>query len=453
MTERTELTSLDEEYMRRHGVTERDLKGLRHVFISHKTPTFIRVVTKGYLYMFNFRNIKQHHDSVTAQVTACRQWEEMTEQERGRYSHLMPYTYQVPRLNLLASRSVADFAKNVAERDEVLKPKEWNDVFSDACQMVVDSINEGEPVLEIDGGIQGLKPPKYLAGPLIMKDTTNIIFGLKASCKTTTAAAVSCVVQNEMTSNPLELVVNSKANVLWLDYEFTYDAIQYDFARIQKGFNLDDTAKIKYRRCRKPIIEEFDKIRDIIKEYEISLAVIDSLGLAAGSDNLKEARAATDFYTALNQIDCTFLILAHSPKSEYGQPVRSVLGSSYFENLARNIWYIEKASEEGTDEVDILLRNKWVNTARQHKPISFHINYTDESICIFGQDFSKVDAFRKYVPLKQRIIAYLLSCGSAEIPEITKVCESKEQYVRTTLNRNKNVFVKKGKEWAVLAHQ
>jgi hypothetical protein len=420
------------------------------VICPKNTPNFALIETIPSYYQLSFESIRQHKDGrVNSIVTINRAAEFKTD---GR-----PHIIRT-NINMRAGRSISELAGKVAERDgESIDKKTWERIIEDACNLAIELIQRGEPMVDLSEVQVADVAPEYLIEPLVFKGLPNIIYGEGGTTKSLLAMTCCLICSAGLVDNPLEMKIRPAISA-YLDYEFDKMETAKRLIRIQNA--VGTKSKIFYRRCTMPLIDDVDRIHDYLFENKVQFVVIDSLGLAAGSDNLKETKAASDFYTALGQLgDITSLIIAHPPrKSELNGQWSSdtnVYGSVFFTNLARNVYEIKKEDQQDDDNLDLILINTKNNLTQIQKPISLHVRFARDSINIYRQKMGDVPEFEKYAPMKDRVCDYLKCHGRTKVKVISKDLNSKPDTVSKTLLRLKTngaVILFPDNTWAMLDH-
>ena len=282
------------------------------------------------------------------------------------------------------------------------------------------------------------EPLKFAAEPLIQMNKPNIWFGIKGSCKTELATATAMIMLPPWLNNSLKLnVCFESMPTLWLDYENDRNTIIERLHKLQMGFDMgsDETHfYVNYRRCWQPLSTEVEQIRKLINETGSKLVVIDSLGIAAGGE-LKDSVSATRFYGGLRELNITSLILAHTSKDNATKE-KTVFGSVVFENLARNIWEVEKLSEEDGSLSTICLHHKATNETRKYDSVGFQFEYQDDRTLIRTHDPKEEPTFVEKMKSSVRIEKQL-AIAPASGMELSQTLTMKLATVSQTLKREK----------------
>ena len=97
-----------------------------------------------------------------------------------------------------------------------------------------------------------------------------------------------------------------------------------------------------YVRCERPLTEEADRLRRIIREERIDFGIFDSVAFACDGPP-EAAETASAYFRALRSLRIGSLNLAHITKSESGD--QRPFGSIFWHNHARATWFIKRATD------------------------------------------------------------------------------------------------------------
>ena len=210
--------------------------------------------------------------------------------------------------------------------------------------------------------------------PFIQHDAINIIFGSPGSAKSYLALALGLSV---MTGEKLaSFVPNCRHNILYLDWEDTASVHGTRARRLIQGAGSDLSLKvddIPYIRCYRGLSEITADLQRVIAEDNIELLVIDSAVYAASGDPNTDdtVRSLT---SALRQLNCTSLIIAHDTKDSKG-----IRGSKMWEAMARNIFEVKLESVPGTAEISVGVFHRKSSHSAKHPSIGYSIRFDNEA--------------------------------------------------------------------------
>lgn len=345
--------------------------------------------------------------------------------------------YPQTQLNFSADRTRNLLIKSLLEK----YPKhDWQGMIDQLSYHIQEKAREGEPVTELET-TNDIKPPAYLVYPFIIANQPNVLFGPPESGKTQVAMMFCMAMQLPWTTNPLNLTVPDKPHIsLWLDYEADKDTTHWNFKRIASGAGISYLS-LQYRRCRMPLADDVEQIAMHMDKIKADCVIIDSVAKAAGGD-LDKSESPTRFFSAIDQLKCTSILLAHTSKGGEGR--KSIYGSTFFEAYARSIWEL-KASRDG-DTLHIGLWDNKANFRGKLEPIAFTLNYDDNNIFFNIEDIKTVDDFMRHLSVSGRITEALKDGAKSpsELKEILSDVSGATFYAELARMTKKNKVVKIG---------
>ena len=360
-------------------------------------------------------------------------------------------------LNLLAPRSRDEFCKRLKARTPGIKDFDWSMAFDYIVPMALQAKRKGEPVIELGLPDKDIVKPSWDAFPLVVSGMPNILFGDRGSLKSKLGLVLALIMILPWDDNTLGIIAPKKhLNVMKLDYEGTQDADEYEWRRLLRGLDYEGGIQLKYRACRRPLADDIEAISDHADAIKADVIIVDSLGAAIGGDlNLTEP--ALQFNTAIRQLNRTTLITAHTAKNQLGK--RSVFGSVFYENLARNIWEVTKSEDEASEATIqhiALNQTKSPPFAPHHKPIAFQFDFDQESERTIVSKYNPddIDNFVKNLSTNQLILNCLKE-GMKTDKAISDEMGKPLQHIRVGLARlkAKKKIVKIGDIWGLISHE
>lgn len=399
-------------------------------------------VTGGYLFDFDDENINilvsrlhLHNDGrLTGEIL-------VSELKDNKKVGLLPPS----QINFISDRTRKSHANTLKSKRPDFA---WEEMIDQVSYEVQFRARQGEAVQELFAGSE-TAPPKYILKPFIISNYPTIIFGERSSAKSTLALIFSQQIMLPWKDNPLGLDVPDKSvRCLYLDWETDSDTINWQLSRLDKGMDMGG-GFINYRRCAQPLAQDIEQIMNHISATESEVIIIDSLGVACGGD-LNKSEAPLAFFAALRQLKTTSVILAHTSKDRENKH-KSVFGSAYFENMARNIFEIQKRQDFDENEMDIVLFNrKPPPFAGMHKPIGFKLIFTEDTMSISVHDPKNVSEFVARMSTANRIMIVLRNKPFTP-KELSEELEVTNDNVRNALLRlkNKNLVVKVGEKYGL----
>lgn len=311
----------------------------------------------------------------------------------------------------------------------------WDSLIERAVSILEDAINDSDHAADIYS-CDVCQPVEYIIGKLIVKDEPNIIFGQPDEGKTILAVFLAAIANLPFTNNPYSLTVGKEpCNILWLDWENSKNRIISRMAELSRGISPGDDETpfmFTYKSLAMPLTENVLNVNRIIKEKNIGLVVIDSLGMAAGGD-LKEASSATSFYAALRRIKTTSLIIAHTTKNKE-EKAKSIFGSQFFRALARNIWEVKKSEMVAGNELAVALIHDKFNLGPKSEPIGFKFTFDADAIIPTKFDCESAPEVIEKLSITKQILIQLETEGILTINELAEAIETTAQTIRNKLN-------------------
>jgi len=294
----------------------------------------------------------------------------------------------------------------------------------------LEHFRKGETSLDTDTE-QPLKMLDYLLYPLIPRNKQTIIFGDGSAGKSTLAILIAVLVGLPIKDNELGLMPQATpCKGLLLDWETDFDDVSRTIKRLSTWLGVSLSGIAHYRRCARPIADDFTIISNIIEEQNIDFVIIDSLAGACSGDLMKPESAA-QFNEVVRRFNKTLLVIAHNPKDENN---KTVFGSAIFTHRARAIWRCEAFEDAHNGTLDLKLTRTKFNLGPKLKELGLRATYYDDRMEF---ESTSVDDIKMQHIIKnhtERIIQ-LLSDGDAHYKEIAEKLGVSEGTVRTRLSR------------------
>jgi len=353
--------------------------------------------------------------------------------------------------NFSADRTRTMQAKSLAEKYDL--KVNWAEIFDYLGHKVQELARIGEDVSEVWAADE-IVPVAWLLEPLIIKGQPNIIYGEKGVSKSTLAYICGAILCLPEWDNPLELASCSyPITSLVLDWERDKVAFDYYLARIKRGMNTP-AFRLFYRRCNLPLSEDIEPIAAKIEETGASLLILDSLGRAAGGQDvdLKGSSAADNFLRALRQLNITSLIIGQTSKPQYGEKSskKTIFGSVFFTYYAGNVLELCHSEDETGDTKHLGLFHRENNFTRKSPPIGLRMEFQEDGGINVERESVSISEFSQKINTQARILD-LLKTGSMEVKDIAQNLDISQSNVRMTLSRlsRKQKVVKLGKEYGL----
>ncbi len=261
-------------------------------------------------------------------------------------------------LNMLSDQTVKKFAQTVKERSNGQTHLDWHGMLGNAIEHVLNRFRRGEPAIYLRDAPEP-DTDEYLLSPLVLGRQPSILFGHGGDTKSLTALAAGLSIHMDRGVLP-GLHPSARKRVGLLDWE--YDPWEHKKRMRQLvGETMPD---LVYARCGGALRDQVDRIKEIVREFDLGFLILDSILPAVGGDpNAPDVALA--FFTALRSIGLGVLCVAHVTKAgEEDMPFGSVM----FHNLARATWLVKKVQAPGDNTARVGFFNKKGNGGRLHHP-------------------------------------------------------------------------------------
>jgi hypothetical protein len=156
---------------------------------------------------------------------------------------------------------------------------------------------------------------------------------------------------------------------------------------------------------KQPLTGDLPALAAYIAEQNVSLLILDSLAMACGGQDLANPSTAVSYFSALRQLPCTSLSIAHVPKNTDNP---TIYGSVFFANIARMTWEIKNTTDEKTGTSTIGLFNRKANErSRPPLGLEFTHNAITQAITVNSITITDNEVFLDSAPIGIQIVHYL----------------------------------------------
>lgn len=166
-------------------------------------------------------------------------------------------------------------------------------------------------------------------------------------------------------------VASQGVNVLYLDWEFG----PQEHARRYRRLYPDPPPNVFYQRCERGLRYELDGIRTTIEREQISYVIVDSIGFAVDGDASSQ-ELAVEYARCLRQMRVGSLSLGHTPRAS-GESEPDIFGSSFYRNLARSMWRIDKDDVQPDGGLGVTLVQTKNSIGAISSPLGFTFGFED----------------------------------------------------------------------------
>jgi len=335
--------------------------------------------------------------------------------EDGTMGHL-----EVCSLNLLSSPTKASLAKKMEGICNLeAMGTSWATIIEQVAILALKHVREGDPLQTLSTASPA-QPPSYLLEPLLQRGQHTVIFGLGGTGKSYLAMMLGITVALPYPENHLGLWPGTTPTpVLYLDWETSYDALQWRLHKIRAGMQLEDV-NLHYRRCALPLAADIEAVASAVIKTGAKLVIVDSLGPACDGSPL-EAQVALDFFRSLRMLgnDVTSLIVAHTAKNGNDPKAeKTIFGSAFFTNAARKVYELKGDPEAGDDTIQVAVFDRKSNDAARAKPWGLTIAFEEDAVRFQRTEVAGMAQLSENLSYPQRIAHHLKLHGKVSLDEL-----------------------------------
>ena len=392
--------------------------------------------------------VSRTHSSTSGGVSAEVAFQRL--REDGTTGHL-----EICSLNLLSSPTKHTLSRKLDELCNLEKVgTTWTTLVEQMAVIALKKVREGDPIQELSTTLPAA-PPVYLLDPLLQLGQHTVIFGLGGTGKSYLAMMLGITVALPYVDNKLGLWPGEMPRrVLYLDWETSYDALQWRLHKIAAGMGLPDV-KLDYRRCALPLAADIEAIAGAVIKTNAKLVIVDSLGPATEGD-LNKPEAALDLFRGLRQLgnDVTSLLIAHTAKGNGpGDPKieKTIFGSAFFTNAARKVYELRADPETGEDTIQVAVMDRKSNDAARAKPWGLTIAFGEETTRFTRTDVASMALLSESLSTPQRLAHFLKIHGRSSLEELAEALGLEKMAISRALSQMKGrgQIVKLGDEYAM----
>lgn len=322
------------------------------------------------------------------------------------------------RFNLMAAQTRNSLAKRLDARVEA----DWGQYLDLFCREVVRRERVGETIQRTDPRAQP-QPLRYLYKPMLPIGMSTLLYGSGGTGKSTIAAAIALAVETGHAVFPgWERPMTCP--VLILDWEADKWVWQDRVNAIAQGLGIEPPA-LRYRSCRRRIVDDAEAIADAVIDEGIGLVIVDAVNQAFGvsghehSDPAEVAIRAfstireivrTASPTSLNATEVTWLLIDHSTGADLQEgsttPMKSY-GSVAKQWLARQQFYLATEKEASETRQELVMTQTKANYAWKMRPLPMVIQREGGAIRFSFGGVVTAPELESQLTLGQRIIGTL----------------------------------------------
>lgn len=334
------------------------------------------------------------------------------------------------RINLTSQQARNTIAKRLNDA-KIIAGLDWNWMIEQVCAETIKLYRQGEPIKELWTS-EDIQPPEYLLEPILLKDLPTIIFGEKGVTKSTLALVFYIILTLPWYDNPLGLTApNHSVRTAILDWELPGNIAQWSLKKLQCGADIPPLP-LYHRRCHSPLADDIETTQKYLAEMKAEVVIIDSLGRAVGGELSKDTENINRFFSAVDKLKVTSLILAQTSKDTKTKQ-RSIYGSTFFTYYARSIFELSKAESIDENEVSVALFHRSANLTKLVKPLGFHFNFNENKTEVTREAVSYSEFLEKVN--RQAQILEVLKIKPSTTGEIMESLDIKRSNADVTLKK------------------
>jgi hypothetical protein len=348
------------------------------------------------------------------------------------------------RVNLLSGTARSSTARYL---DALPRPKDVERVdHREALEMaflaVLDRERQGEPFDIVGHRPIGRTEDRRLLGRHIVEKRPQSIVAPGNTGKTTAARAM--VASLELNAEILPgMPPREQTRCLVLDWDTDADDWNDGLARIAAGVG-QEMRPVLYRRCRRPLDEQIEKLSEVIAREDVGFVVIDHVEAASASRTTGESyEQRTDrLFAAIGELGpVTTLLLDHvtgdDVRNGSERIARKAIGSVMKLNKSRAAYYLAREPSPLPGRAEMVLHNIKLNDAAPLPPYSFAVLYDgdDGPIRFETTDLESPELLRALSQPEQ--MRRHLRDGAVGTQELAELLDAPQSTVRTILARDK----------------
>jgi hypothetical protein len=238
--------------------------------------------------------------------------------------------------------------------------------------------------------------------------------------------------------------------VLVMDFESDKATQRRRYMSLIKGAGGVAGKNMRYERMSGSLPAQIDTVTRWMSEEEYVLGIVDSLSWAAGG-SLNDDDVATTFFTAIRQLPCALLLIAHVRKNnENGKP----FGSAFWWNGARNVYELRLDQEPGSRSSMIAMHHVKGNDLFLMEPMAWAAHTRDGMTYYERQAMIESDKFKTDLPYWKLAVSILSGHGRDMLQSelVSAIRDEKGTSVGTrtitkSLERKRDMLTKEGDMW------
>ena len=208
-------------------------------------------------------------------------------------------------------------------------------------------------------------------------------------------------------------------NVLYCDWEFSASEHRVRLERLCGPDHLPGGA-LQYMRCVSPLVQEQQKIEQVISEKNIGFCVMDSVTFA--NDGAPEsAEFCASYFRATRSLGVGSLHLAHTTKQTQDGQDSKPFGSTFWHNGARATYLVKRAASGPNNAlVEVSITNKKSNSGPLLPPVGVRLTFTENRTEIDPFDVAQSPDLSSSLPIWQRVKSLVATGPGLTVKELAE---------------------------------
>jgi hypothetical protein len=344
-----------------------------------------------------------------------------------------------------ARKSYADYC--FSRSNGIPDKEDWRGLVEMACVLVIRASRQGEPFVWVPE-IEEDTSAEFLLKPVVLDGRPQVLFANGGTGKTLIAHYWSVLIAAGMSANGFSA---EQGNVLILDYETDRRDTRERIKWVSAGLGIDAPKNIAYRYCHVPVADDVEVLGSFIAKNDIKFVMIDSANSAVGGEP-ESAEAVGKYFTALRSMHVSTLTLAHVAK---GSERNGPFGSAFWHNYPRLVFELNSDQKPSESQFNLGIEETKTNWGQRQPPIALETVFDSVGRSVTFERTTAITVETLKEQLKSNVAQDMerhLRDSGAEGRSVRELAEDlglTEGTVRTTLNRNKQRFVKDGSKWIV----
>lgn len=311
----------------------------------------------------------------------------------------------------------------------------WSSVMQHVAYLVRQSLRAVEQFVSLARHKRKRADP-WLVEPMLRRGQPTLLYGHGGVGKSTIADAIAVSVARGESIIP-GLYVRERANVAIFDVESDADDHSEIVEWLCNGAGIEVPEGLYYWSLKPPLIEHIDWLKERCAEFQIGLAVIDSVvGAGLPADPFSPDNPMS--YKLTHQgLGITVLGISHVSADQIGKQEPRPYGSVYFWDWSRACWYASGTQEPDSPINNVGLKNLKANRGKQQS-LLLETEFDVEAGTIVYRKGDKLASplTDQVSSLADRIELLLIQMGAMLPREIAEDLGVKPNAIRSELSRN-----------------